>query len=158
MRLDTYVRLLKKQKPVILSALEEYGIEVYTNGMSFRFKYNGLDIYFINHGNKLTGTMYRPPKTLEEKELLRKMMINQTTKFQKEFNYRSFVFSNSVIQAIHNIITLANTSIEDVIRLQDEDGVLRTDGIELEKKLDPSYKANKNYPRWISLIVEDYFR
>lgn len=124
----------KMQKEQIIFALTtEYGIPketIRTNGYWFDFSYRGLMVNFVNQTNRFCGEIHRPPANEDERECLRDssfiMHTDEYPEFQKEFNFRHFVINGSPLEALRQVMELAELPLEKVIPLEDECGTIHS--------------------------------
>jgi hypothetical protein len=136
------------QKYEILEALKSYGIDkksILTNCYAYEFDgkfkvkeangdyieaYNNLHVNFVNQDMRLCGDMHRPLLNEEEKKCIRNACDilrssdyseMEKDKFQKEFNYRSFVLKGPTSQTIRGILEIAEMPLDLVNILQDKE-------------------------------------
>lgn len=142
-----------KAKEILSVLSAEYSItKVNTNNYWFSFNYNRLLIHFVNQTDRLCGEMYNPPLNKDEEECLRdghRIMSDNKYKdgrgqFQREFNYRSFIFCGDMYKTVKNVVKLAQLPIEKVIELQDSHGDIHLERNEsLEHKLEAIERSTK---------------
>lgn len=134
-------KIEEAQTKEILSVLSQHGIqekEVSINSYWFHFIYSPLYINFVNQNERLCGEMYRILVNKDEEECIRDghtimhKYPKERKEFQKEFNYRNFIFYGHPRLTTENVITLAQLPLEDVIKLQNS----RTGVIHLEENRD----------------------
>lgn len=146
-RLEDKKSEVAQRRKEALTILTEHGISksnILTDsnflGSWFSFNYNDLFIDFVIQGHELLGNMYREPTNGAERACVKEghiiMLIpEERDLFQKEFNYRGFIFNGPTKQAVKNIITLAELKLEDVIRLQNNEGIVYLENEDLKNKI-----------------------
>lgn len=146
-RLEDKRNEVEQRRKETLAVLTEHGISksnILTNsdflGSWFSFNYNDLFIDFVNQGQEILGNMYREPTDGAERACVKEghliMLIpEERDLFQKEFNYRGFIFKGPTRQTVKNILTLAGLYLEDVIKLQNNEGIVYLENEDLRNKI-----------------------